>query len=223
MHRDLWVVGAGLDAQVAATARRVEVVAGEGREVAQRLGAAVGEPEAAVEERGAVPDGHREVPRREVERLAGVLGHLPRPAADGAPRGGLGAGRHPLGGARPAGQQVAQLGGVLRDDVERDEVQAVLGGRRDAGLVLAAEGDDPGIRSGRQRRVPGIRHGTGGSRGVGEPGDPGGGRPGPPDEHRPARRGGHDWATTPATVETGWAKASSASVSALTSAGVSSG
>ena len=46
VHRDLRVVGAGLDAQVPAAAGRVELVAGERRQVGERLRPALGQPEA---------------------------------------------------------------------------------------------------------------------------------------------------------------------------------
>ena len=70
MDRDLRVVGARLDAQVAARTRGIEVVTAEPREVLQARGPTRLEPEPA-EERGPVPDGDRQSGRREVERLAG--------------------------------------------------------------------------------------------------------------------------------------------------------
>ena len=159
VHRHLGVVRAGLDDDVAARARRVEVVADEARQLAQRLGLAVGQAEPVVEQGRAVADRHREVPGREVERLTGVLRHLPRATTDDATRRRLGAERHPLGGHGPAGQQVAQRLGVVGDDVERDEVQPVLGGRGDAGLALAAERHDPGVGGIRLRPAPSAEAG----------------------------------------------------------------
>ena len=60
VHRHLRVVGAGLDAEVAARARRVEVVAEERREVLQRRRPAVGQPEPVVEQGRPEADGDRQ-------------------------------------------------------------------------------------------------------------------------------------------------------------------
>ena len=137
MHGNLGVVGASLDDDVTTPARRVEVVAEEGRELTQRLWPPVGEAEPVVEEGGSVADGHGEVTRGQVERLPGVLGDVPRPATDDTARRRLGTVGHPLGRPGPPGQQIPQLARVVGDDVECDEVQPVLRGGGDAGLVLA--------------------------------------------------------------------------------------
>ncbi len=152
VHRHLRVVGAGLDDDVATGARRVEVVAEEAGQLAQRLGPPVGQPEPVVEQARAVADRHGEVTRREVERLTGVLRHVPRPPADDAAGCRLGAQRHPLGRRGPPGEQVAQRVAVVGDDVERHEVQPVLGRRGDAGLPLTAEGHDAVVGGIRLRR-----------------------------------------------------------------------
>ena len=185
VHRHLRVVGAGLDDDVAARARRVEVVAEEGR-AARAAPRAVGRPGRTGRRTArAVADRHGEVARREVERLAGVLRHVPRPAADDAARRRLGAQRHPLGGRGPAGQQVAQRVAVVGDDVERHEVQPVLGRRGDAGLPLTAEGHDAVVRGIRLRR---LRRRPAGRRGVGQPGGRAPARAAPAPVARTARR-----------------------------------
>ena len=190
----------------------------EAGQLAQRLGPAVGQAEPVVEQARAVADRHGEVTGREVERLPGVLRHVPRPPADDAARRRLGAERHPLGGGGPPGQQVAQRVAVVGDDVERDEVQPVLGRRGDAGLPLTAEGHDAVVHGIRLRRA----RGAGRPGGVGQPGGRGGqGGTRAGGEDRPAGGAGHFPATSPATVATGSENASSASVSALRSAGVS--
>ncbi len=225
VHGDLRVVGARLDADVAARARLVEVVAGEGGQLAQRLRAAVLDAEP-LEEARAVADGDRQARRRQVHRLAGVLGDLPRPAADHAAGGGLGADRHPLGGAGPRGEHRAQLVDVVGRHVQRHEVHAVLGGGGDAGLVLAAEGHDAvvGVRRGIGRGSARVRRPGGADRETGRE-DRARGRPDEGATAHPFARAAHlelpahcPSATTPATFATSSLSASRASESSLTSA-----
>ena len=140
MHGDLGVVGAGLDAEVAATAGGVEVVAQETREVMQRSGFAVLQAEPVVEQRRAVADRDRQVRGVEVVGLTGVLGRAVGASADDSAGRRLGAGRHPLGCAGPRLQHLAQLVAVLGDDVQGDEVHAVLRRGDDPGLARSTEG-----------------------------------------------------------------------------------
>ena len=81
VHRDLRVVGAGLDAQVAVAARRVEVVAREVRQpdeaaaAAGRRGRTGRRRRRRVrEQRPPEPERDRQAGRRQAERLAGVVG-----------------------------------------------------------------------------------------------------------------------------------------------------
>ena len=93
MHRDLRVVGAGLHAQVALGARRVEVVAREVRQRLERRRAPVGEAEAVAprgvaEQPGTEAEGDRQPARGQAERLAGVVraaGCRARPTAPTSP------------------------------------------------------------------------------------------------------------------------------------------
>ena len=97
----------------------------------------------------------------------------PRPIASPVSSGGsdgvvvLGAGGlargHPRGGDRPLLQQRPQVGDVVARHVEGGEVEAVLGRRRDPGLVLAVErdhsrrvGDGLGLADARTRRPPPV-------------------------------------------------------------------
>ena len=108
MHGDLRVLGAGLDAQVAARAGGVQVVAREVRQVLQRLGAAALEAEAG-EQPGAEAEGDRQPGRRQPDRLAGVVGRNVCRALGGPHRAGPLAARHPLGRLGPRLQQGDQL------------------------------------------------------------------------------------------------------------------
>ena len=79
VHRDLRVVGAGLDAEVAVRADRVEVVGREVRQLLERRGPPVGqaEPVLAVlvdEQRRPEAERDRQPGRRQPDRLAGVVG-----------------------------------------------------------------------------------------------------------------------------------------------------
>ena len=142
MHGDLRVVGAGLHAEVAVAARRVELVGGEVREPFQGSGSAVREPEpvapvAVAEEPGTEAERQREPGGGQPAGLAGVArrGVVRRvlAVADRLPGG------HRRGRRGPAFEQGDQLGPVLGGDVERGEVQPVLGGGDDPGLVLPVE------------------------------------------------------------------------------------
>ncbi len=192
--------------------------------------ATVGEAEAVVEERGPEADRHGQPRRWQAVGLPRVLGHPARATTDEPAGSGLSAERHPLGGAGPRLEQRDELGPIRRHDVERDEVEPVLRRCDDAGLVRPVEVHDRlgADRRGRRHRArryrarpPGrIRRPRGGA----DP-DDGGGRPG---EDAAATRTllqdhgiGHD-ATTPGTFATSSARASSATVRALTSAAVRS-
>ena len=141
MHRDLGVMGTGLDAQVAVAACRVEVVGREVRELAEMGRLAVRDAEAVLavllEEGRAEPEGQGQAGGAESEGLAGVgrRGVVRRDdgLADGAAR------RHLPCGRGPALQQRDQLLAGVGGHVERGEVQPVLGGRGDPGLVRPVE------------------------------------------------------------------------------------
>ena len=146
VHGDLRVVGAGLDAQVAAADRGVELVAGERRQLDQRRGTAGGQAEAvgAVggrEQRGTEPDGQREPGRGQPDRLAGVVRRGVLLAVHGADRAGVLPGGHPPGGRGPGLQHLDQVLAAVGGDVEGDEVQPVLRRGDDPGLVAAGERD----------------------------------------------------------------------------------
>ena len=145
VHGDLRVVRAGLDAEVAVRLLRVEHVGREVRQRAQRLRLPVGEAEAVLavlvaEERRTEAEGDRQP-----ARVAARSPRRCRPAAGwSAPRSAPISpadrpARHPVGRLGPGRQQRDQLGPRAGGDVERREVQPVLGRRGDAGLVLAAE------------------------------------------------------------------------------------
>ena len=114
VHGDLRVVGAGLDAEVAAGPRRVEEVAREVRQLAQRVGLPVGDAEAVAavgvaEQRRAEAEGDRQAARRQVERLAGVVGRQAYVAVDGAGTRGLAARSSARRRAVHRSQQVDEL------------------------------------------------------------------------------------------------------------------
>ncbi len=139
MHGHLWVVRAGLDAQVAAAAGFVEVVARELRQVGQGFGAVVREVELPEEGR-AEADRERQAGGFEAQGLARVVGGRLGQAAVGTLAHRV-SGRHPPGGLRPVLQQLDELRAVVGRHVERGEVQAVLYRGGDARLVRAVEGD----------------------------------------------------------------------------------
>ncbi|CAB4914100.1 unannotated protein [freshwater metagenome] len=144
VHGHLRVVGAGLDAQVPAADRRVDQVAGEAGQLDQRRGLPVGDaepvrPVGGAEQGGPEPDGQRQPGRRQTQRLAGVVRRRVLVAPHRTDRAGVLPPGHPPGGRRPVLQQADEGVPVVGDDVEGDEVQPVLGGGHDAGLVVAVE------------------------------------------------------------------------------------
>ena len=128
---------------------RVEVVAGEVRQPAQRGRLAGGEPEPVPPAtRGTATARSR---RSWSARTAGSP--IASPVSSGrrvvraggrAVRAGALALGHPGGGRGPVLQQRDELVAGVGGDVERGEVQPVLGRGDDAGLVLAVEGVDRG-------------------------------------------------------------------------------
>ena len=144
VHRHLRVVGAGLDAEVAVRAELVEVVAREVRQLLERRGTPVGQPEPVLavlvdEQRRPEAERDRQPGRRQTDRLAGVVGRQVVGAVERTDRSGGAAARHPLGGVGPRLQQLDQVLARRRRDVERREVQPVLGRGGDPGLVGAPE------------------------------------------------------------------------------------
>ena len=146
VHRDLRVVGAGLDAQVA-------VASGPGRGC--RRGSAGGRcsaagcrsarpnrslPSASRNSDGPKPKVMRQPGGRQAERLAGVVGRRVVRPLDRADLAGRQPARHPAAAAVQAFSSATSSARGVGRDVERREVQPVLGGRDDAGLVLAVEG-----------------------------------------------------------------------------------
>ena len=145
MHGDLGVVGARLDAEVAAAALGLQRVALEARQRLERRGPARGQAEAVGaggirEESGTEAEGDREPARGQAERLARVDRRRVVGASDGPALGDLEALGEAGRGIRPLGEQLDEPVTVeRRRDVERGEVQAVLRGGDDAGLVSAEE------------------------------------------------------------------------------------
>ena len=140
MHGDLRVVGARLDAQVAARGIRIEVVAEERRQPLERgralRGDAVAIDAVELEQRRAEAERDRQVARGKPQRLAGVVRRRLGRAADRAGRADLEPLGHAGGRVRPVLQQRHEVVAVgARHHVERGEVQVVLDGRRDARLV----------------------------------------------------------------------------------------
>ncbi len=141
VHGHLGVVGAGLDAQVPVAALRVEVVGREVRELAELGRLAFGEAEAVLavllEEGRAEPEGQGQAGGAQSEGLPGVGRRGVVRRDDGlADRA---AGRHLACCLGPALQHRDQLLAGVGGDVERGEVQPVLGGSGDPGLVGAVE------------------------------------------------------------------------------------
>ncbi len=162
VHRHLRVVGAGLDAEVAAGELRLQRVAGELRQLGQGGGPTVGEAEAVppvgvAEQRRPEADGEGELRGRQAERLTGVVRRGLRHAADRAEHPGVPPRGHPGGGGRPLLKQFDQPGPVLGDHVERHEVQPVLRRGDDAGLVLTVERHRPGRVVARRGRAMASR------------------------------------------------------------------
>lgn len=144
VHAHLGVVGARLDHEVAVARAVGELLAGEpGHAVGEHRRHPPSEPEAVPavlvpEERRAEAEGDREPAGRIAPPLAGVLGRAVgvgvRLAAHQL------AGAHLLGGHRPLGEQGLHVLDVVGVQVEGREVQVVLGGRDDPGLLRPAEG-----------------------------------------------------------------------------------
>jgi hypothetical protein len=162
VHRDLGVLRARLDAEVAARPRRVEPVAGEVRQVGEGLGTAVGEAEAVAavvvaEQARPEPERDGEAARRQAHGLPGVVGRRLGCPVGGADRAGGQPLRHPFGGEGPGPEQPDQLGTRPGGDVERREVEPVLRRRHDPGLVLATEGVRRGDTAAGSLAPPGVR------------------------------------------------------------------
>ena len=161
VHGDLRIVGARLDEQVAVAAARVELVAREvgepdeaGREPlgqAESVGGGTTDALGSHEQRPSEPDRDRESGRRQVERLAGVVGRRVAGAAGGPERSGCQPCRETGRHRRPPAEQVDQLGARRRRQVERGRVHAVLRGRHDPGLVCPGERVRPAAGGGRVR------------------------------------------------------------------------
>ena len=119
MHGDLRVVGAGLDAEVAAGALGLQRVALESRQRLEVRGRRDGEAEPvdAVgirEQARPEPERDREAARRQAERLAGVDRRRVVGAADGAALGDLEALGEARRGIRPLGEERDEPGAVER-------------------------------------------------------------------------------------------------------------
>lgn len=141
MDRDLRIVGAGLDGDVATAARRIEVVGGKVRQIHQRGGPEVGEAEAVVEQRRSETDGEGQPGGRKVQCFTGVARRSVSAVAGRAVLGGFEAGSHAFGHRGPRRQQRDQLVAVASGHIEGDEVHAILRGSDDPGLMFAAERD----------------------------------------------------------------------------------
>ena len=144
MHGDLRVGGADLDREVAVARGAFEGIPDERRqpiEVGWPLG---GDAEAVLavrlEQRRAETERDGQPARWQVEGLAGVIGRGLRIAAERARGADIEALGHPRGRVRPRAKQPDERGAVdTGQDVERREVEVVLDGRGDAGLVCADE------------------------------------------------------------------------------------
>lgn len=142
MHGDLWIVGACLDAQVAAYKRLVEHVASEVWEVGELIRPARRKPEAVHpvlgEQGGAKAKRDREPRRRQAERFARVVRRRLICAPNRAVTE-LGAGHEALGGLCPVLEERDDVVARRRGEVEGREVQSILLRRDDATLVVAAK------------------------------------------------------------------------------------
>ena len=156
MDRHLGVVGAGLHHDVAAGASGLEIIAGEVRQVDQGVRAASVQAEAGLpvflEQARAEPEGEGELSGPKVQGLARVLRRRVVGAVDGAAAARAAPRGHRRGRCSPVLQEPDELCAVLRDDVERCNVKAVLGRRDDAGLAVTVEGDDVAGRRQRSSR-----------------------------------------------------------------------
>ena len=135
--------------------RGVQLVGRERRDRPQGRRALAAQPEAgAVSNRlGPKPKVTVRLRGQQADRLAGVVGRRQLEVVDVADHlAGGHFGRRP----RPLPHQLAQLGrGSSVEQVEGGEVEAVLGGGGDPGLVLAVEGDRAGAARRWRRRCPG--------------------------------------------------------------------
>jgi len=144
VHGDLRVVGTGLDADVATADLRAQGVSEEGRQVLECLGFAAGQAEPVLAGRaGEHPrpetDRDRQAAGRQIECLTGVLRRRLRYVRDRAALAGRFAASHPPSRHGPCLQQRPQFFAVCGVDVEGREVQAVLGGGDDPGLMRTVE------------------------------------------------------------------------------------
>src|SRR6185312_5032964 len=158
VHRDLRVVAARLDAEVASDELVLQRINGEVREVDERFGALVCQAEAispirGSKEGGAESEGDGEPGCGEVERLARVIRRCIERAAHGAVWSDLAALRHPRGRRGPVLEQTNQIGARDVGDVVAREVEAVLRRGGDARLVLSVEGVACGRARGREEVV----------------------------------------------------------------------
>ena len=152
---DLRVVGAGLDADVAAALRRVERVVAERRQLLQRRRALRREAVAA--------SSNSDGPRPKVIVSRAVCSPTASPVSCGGAFGSSligpagSAGGHQRRRGRPGAQQVLDVLARVGHDVEGREVQPVLRGRGDAGLARAVERDRVAGRRRVRRRRSGAR------------------------------------------------------------------
>ena len=154
VERDERIVGAGLDAQIAAGVVGVKILVGQRRELGERGRLAGGQAEPVVEQRWPVADRDRQPGHRRPDRLAGVDRRRVRlrVLAD-QPAGG-----HVRRSPCPRVQQVPDVGGARPGDgVQRAEREPVLGRCGDAGLVRSVERDRlvAAVGSGRSAVLPG--------------------------------------------------------------------
>ena len=173
VHRDLRIVGAGLDAQVATARLRVEVVAEEGREPFEPLRPARGDAVAVFarlgrEQGGTESDRDGQSGGRQALRFTRVVRWRFGRSADRTGRADLQPLGHARGGVRPVLQERDQVVAVrARHHVEGREVQMLLDGRRDARL-MGTEEVVRGCRGLPFRRPPGA---DAGGESSGSPGD----------------------------------------------------
>ena len=145
MHGHLWVIGAGLHAQVTPGLLGIEVVTQKGRQLRERGGTPRGDSEAVLsarrlEQRGPEAERESESARSQPQRLAGVIRRSLRRPADRAGRTHFKSQCHARRGIRPILEQrdeVISIGTV--DHIECRKVHVILDSRRDAGLVSAEE------------------------------------------------------------------------------------
>ncbi len=163
MHRDLRVVGAGLDAEIPVGLVRVQIVGRKVRQTPQGGGLPAREAEAILarlpEQAGTETEGDRQAGRRQTDGLAGVVGRRAVGTRGRSEVPGAQALGHPRGRDGPVLQQLDQLVARARGDVERGEVQPILRRCDDPGLVGAVERVRGGRGSGLGRRRRLLRGG----------------------------------------------------------------